>query len=325
MSDPQPTPPGQAKEASVVVPSRGGAQRLPRLVRAFAAQQDAPPYEVHVVLDGDVDGSTAVLERLRAEHPSVDLSWTVFPENRGRVEALNAGADATTGRILIRCDDDLEPGVHYVRDHVQAHADGPSGAVGLYLNVLEDTPYTRVYGAEQDVAHREHAYALPEGQQWRHWAGNVSVPRSVHEEIGGYDPDYRRYGWEDIDYGYRVHSAGYPVRILRKLATPHYIAAVTTQIKARRAMHGQAARETFVRKHGAEALGGVGAPSGLWGIAVRAVGAVTTERLLERTSAATDRVIDRLPKKVAKKLVALQVEGAAEAGRTHPERAARNF
>ena len=44
-------------EASVIVPSRGGAQRLPRLIGALAAQEDAPPFEVHVVVDGDVDGS----------------------------------------------------------------------------------------------------------------------------------------------------------------------------------------------------------------------------------------------------------------------------
>ena len=108
-------------EASVIVPSRGGAQRLPRLIGALAAQEDAPPFEVHVVVDGDVDGSEAVLAQLAAEHPGLDLSWTVFGENRGRVAALNAGADATSGRILIRADDDLEPGPHYIRDHVAAH------------------------------------------------------------------------------------------------------------------------------------------------------------------------------------------------------------
>ena len=73
-----------AYEASVIVPSRGGAERLPVLVGALAAQQDAPPFEVHVVLDGDVDGSAAVLERLAAKHPHLPLTWTVFEENRGR-------------------------------------------------------------------------------------------------------------------------------------------------------------------------------------------------------------------------------------------------
>ncbi|UBH24490.1 glycosyltransferase [Micrococcus porci] len=312
-----------AYEASVIVPSRGGAGRLPRLIGALAAQEEAPPFDVHVVVDGDVDDSASALERLAAAHPDLPLTWTVFEENRGRVAALNAGADATTGRILIRADDDLEPGVHYIRDHVAAHAEGPGGAIGLYLNILESTPYQRVYGDAQDVLHREHAYALPADQQWRHWAGNVSVPRAVHEELGGYDPDYRQYGWEDIDFGYRLHAAGYPVRIRPELATSHHAAAVTTYSKAVRALHGTAARNLFIQKHGAEVLGGVDAPRGLWGAAVRLVALGATEGSLTRSSALIDAIADRVPITVARKLIALQVEGASEAGRAYPERAQR--
>lgn len=310
-------------EASVIVPSRGGAQRLPRLIGALAAQEDAPAFEVHVVVDGDVDGSEAVLAQSAAEHPGLDLSWTVFGENRGRVAALNAGADVTSGRILIRADDDLEPGPRYIRHHVAAHSGEPGGAIGLYLNVLEPTPYQRAYGDAQDVLHREHAYALPADRQWRHWAGNVSVPRALHEQIGGYDPDYRQYGWEDIDFGYRLHAAGYPVRIRPELATRHHAAAVTTHSKAVRALHGTAARNLFVRKHGAHPLGGVQAPRGLWGAAVRLVALGTTETTLARSSAAIDAIVDRLPRPLARKIIALQVEGASEAGRAHPQRAQR--
>ncbi|WP_180537012.1 glycosyltransferase family 2 protein [Micrococcus luteus] len=320
-----PGTPDAAYEASVIVPSLGGAHRLPVLIGALTSQQDAPPFEVHVVVDGDVDGSEAVLERLAAEHPGLALHWTVFPENRGRVAALNTGADATTGRILIRADDDLEPGVHYVRDHVAAHADGPRGVIGLTHNVLPETAYQRVYGDAQDVAHREHAYALPADEQWRHWAGNVSVPRALHEELGGYDPDYRRYGWEDVDFGYRLHAAGYPVVIRPELETDHHAAAVTTYTKARRALHSGSSRQVFLRKHGDQALGGVGAPRGLWGAAVRTLAAVTTESTLTRGSHLIDAVADRLPAPVARKLIALQVEAAAETGRVHPERACRAF
>lgn len=312
-----------AYDAAVIVPSRGGAQRLPRLIGALAAQQDAPPFEVHVVVDGDVDDSASALERLSAVHPTLPLTWTVFEENRGRVAALNAGADATTGRILIRADDDLEPGAHYVRNHVEAHADGPGGAIGLYLNVLESTPYQRAYGDAQDILHREHAYCLPPSEQWRHWAGNVSVSRTLHEELGGYDPDYRQYGWEDIDYGYRLHSAGYPVVIRPELETRHHAAAVTTHSKAVRALHGTAARNLFIRKHGAEPLGGVAAPSGLWGAAVRLLALVTTEATLTRSSTVLDAMADRLPRTLSRKLIALQVEAAAEAGRAYPKRAQR--
>lgn len=314
-----------AYEAAVIVPSRGGAQRLPVLIGALAAQQDAPPFQVHVVLDGDVDGSAPVLERLAAEHPHLRLTWTVFEENRGRVAALNAGADATSGRILIRADDDLEPGPHYIRDHVAAHAGGPRGVIGLTANVLPDSAYQRVYGDAQDEAHRRHAYALPAEQQWRHWAGNVSVPRALHKELGGYDPDYRRYGWEDVDFGYRLHAAGYPVEIRPELETRHHAAAVTTYTKARRALHSGSARQIFITKHGADALGGDRAPGGPWGAAVRAVAALSTERTIQYSSAVIERAAAVLPEPIARKLIALQVEAAAETGRTRPGRARRQF
>ena len=47
---------------SVVVPTRGGAARLPVLLDALAAQAVPEPWEVVVVLDGDVDGSRDVIE-----------------------------------------------------------------------------------------------------------------------------------------------------------------------------------------------------------------------------------------------------------------------
>ena len=40
---------------SVVIPSRGGAERLPRILAALVAQQGSD-WEAVVVLDGDIDG-----------------------------------------------------------------------------------------------------------------------------------------------------------------------------------------------------------------------------------------------------------------------------
>ncbi|WP_186304413.1 glycosyltransferase family 2 protein [Kocuria palustris] len=314
-----------APEASVIVPTRGGAGRLPRLLGALAAQQDAPAFEVCVVVDGDVDGTQAVLDRCAARWPRLALHRVVFPENRGRSAALNAGADATTGRILIRADDDLEPGPHYLRDHVAAHEGGDRGVIGLQRHVLPSTAYQRVYGTEADRRHAREAYALPSEGAWRHWAGNVSVPRHLHERIGGYSDAFRRYGWEDVDYGYRLHELGVPVRLHRGLEVAHRAAATTTLSKARRALHSGASRRIFIDRHGAAALGGDRAPGGLWGALVRLTAAGTTERTLRATAPAIDRIVERLPRPVGVKLIALQVEAAAEAGRHRPDRAAATF
>lgn len=316
---------GTRPELSVVVPSRGGARRLPRLLSALAEQQSAPDFEVCVVLDGDVDGSEAVLRECADRWPDLELHWVVFAQNRGRSAALNAGAEATTGPILIRADDDLEPGPHYIRDHAAAHAAGDCGVIGMQRHVLPRTAYQRVYGDRADLRHAAEAYALPPEKVWRHWAGSVSVPRHLHERIGGYSEAYRRYGWEDVDYGYRLHQLGVPIRFARELETRHHAAATTTLLKARRALHSGASRQIFIARHGAEALEGDRLPRGIWGAAVRLVASVTTERSLSVTARVLDRFIERLPRWLAIKLIALQVEAAAEAGRRHPARATASF
>lgn len=64
-------------------------QRLPVLLNALS-NQDTIDFEVVVVLDGDIDGSADFL-RAAAEAVAFALRCIVFPENRGRSAALNAG------------------------------------------------------------------------------------------------------------------------------------------------------------------------------------------------------------------------------------------
>ena len=179
---------------SVVVPSRGGRRRLETLLQCFEAQTE-PRFEVVVVIDGDVDDSAGLL---RGRTTTVPLHVVTFPENRGRSAALNAGMAAARGRVLVRCDDDLEPKPDFVALHLEAHAGTdarPLGVVGLYRNVFPDTPYARAYGRPADVRFREDAYRAPADTTWRYWAGNVSVTRETADRVGAYDEGFRAYGW----------------------------------------------------------------------------------------------------------------------------------
>ncbi|QXT62948.1 glycosyltransferase family 2 protein [Tessaracoccus palaemonis] len=299
--------------ASVVIPSRGGADRLPRLLAALTAQVD-PEWEAVVVLDGDVDGSEEVV----AAHGDTRVRSIVFPENRGRVAALNAGFAETTGDVLIRCDDDLEPGRDYITHHKAAHETEQGGAVGLCRNRFPDTPYARVYGIDADARFQHDAYRST--NPWRYWAANVSVPREVWDRVGPYDADYRAYGWEDVDWGYRLHEAGYPVRLVRELEVPHFGAASTTVSRVDRAFHSGAARRLFEAKHGRAALGAIPAPgAGLWGALVWASTLLLRSRTrLLTTARAVDTILRGLPTPIGRKLVALLVESSAQIGYAHP-------
>lgn len=309
--------------ASIVVPSRGGARRLPILLAALS-QQDCQDFEVIVVLDEDIDGSKTLLDRF-AVQAGMRIRSLVFPENKGRSAALNAGAAVARGRILIRCDDDLQPESDYVSAHLSAHGELPAGVIGLYRNLLPETSYARYYGRAADERFRDRALATDVEFQWRYWAGNVSVPRKIHEQLGGYDEDYRTYGWEDVDYGYRLHRLGVPVRIDPRLTTIHHVAATTTAVRALRALHSGAAREVFLMKHGASALADQATSRGFWAHLVELGGALATETTVRRAGNVVDAASNFLPRWVSEKFIALIVESAGRGGVRHPERARAYF
>lgn len=305
--------------ASIVVPSFRGADRLPQLLDSLAAQDAAPSFEVIVVVDGVDDGSVALLEN----ESRLDARSIVFPENRGRVAALNAGFEAARGDVLIRCDDDLVPRPDYVSAHVNSHRDGPGGVIGLYLNEYSTTPYAEVYGKDADERFRRDAYGSAPSMAWRYWAGNCSITRAIWDSVGPYDPEYRLYGWEDVDYGYRIREAGFEVRLAPELETPHRVAAVTTAIRARRASHSGAARRLFERKHPQAGLPDAIPGWSLWNALVRGLSRIPLKPA--RLGSVVDALLRFLPRGVGRKIVALSVESAALGGYRSPHSAKERF
>src|SRR5215471_60369 len=76
---------------SIVIPAYNEAERLPRYLREVVSYFDGrdEPYEVLVVDDGSVDGTSGVVHKLQQAHPGVAL--VRFPSNRGKGRAVRAG------------------------------------------------------------------------------------------------------------------------------------------------------------------------------------------------------------------------------------------
>lgn len=294
---------------TIVVPSRGGSAHLPVLFDALQ-QQDSTSWEAVVVLDGDIDGSEAVVRRAAEDLP---VSTVVFPENRGRSAALNAGFEAARGDVLVRCDDDMVPGHDYVRRHGAAHDGRDVGVVGLARNIYPDTAFARAYGRSWDERFRREAYALNDASVWHYWAGNCSVTRDLWDKIGPYDSTFRAYGWEDVDWGYRLHLAGVPVFLDPALEIEHHGPAATAASRAQKAYYAGAAKHRFEAKHGFEFAT---APLGrsAWGVAVDTLQRHLDETRTDRLGTAVDRVAGVMPRPIAQKAIALLVEASSRAG-----------
>lgn len=307
--------------ASIIVPSYRGAERLPRLLDSLAAQEPgAPAFEVVVVVDGVDDGSVALVEA----EDRFEARPLLLPRNEGRVTALNTGFAAARGEVLIRCDDDLRVPPTFVASHVGAHADAAVrgeliGVVGLTRDMHDDAPYARAYGRDAGARSHAAARACPDDALWRHWAADCSIARAVWERVGPYDSAYRAYGWEDVDYGWRLHAAG--VRLVRVSGADaeHHGPARTAVARASKAFASGSARAAFARLHPDAPLAPPRAGEGVWGALVGAVARThRTPEHVARSARLVDRVLGRVPRPVGTKLVALVVEGAGLAGATAP-------
>ncbi|PMC74789.1 glycosyltransferase [Brachybacterium sp. UMB0905] len=306
--------------ASIIIPSYRGADRLPALFDSLGAQaHGTPSFEVVLVIDGVDDGSVALAE---AEQ-RFPLRHVLLPQNLGRVGALNAGFAAARGDILIRCDDDLVVPPGFVAAHVAAHraAPGPVGVIGVTWDVHEPGPYANAYGSDAARRSFEHARSLGAGERWRLWAANCSITRATWEHIGPYDTAYRAYGWEDVDYGWRLRAAGIPLVIAHEATAPHHGPARSAAARARKAFEAGAARATFQRLHPEAPLEPSSPGAGLWGRAVGAVaGRLRCVADVDRAGGAVDRMLPLVPSAVGRKLVAALVEGAGYAGSTRAHR-----
>jgi GT2 family glycosyltransferase len=302
-----------APKLSVVVPSHGGADRLPVLFSALRAQTFEGAWELVVVLDGVVDDSVDVVDAV----DDLPVRVVELPENRGRPAALNAGFREATGDVLIRCDDDLGVAPTFLSRHAAAHTGvEPIGVVGLCHDVLENSAYARCYGRPANRRLREAAYRLPPAHWWKYWAANCSVTRATFERVGGYDTAFRTYGWEDVDWGYRLHLLGVPVILDPHLEVLHLAASSSAAIRVRRAFLGGRARARFDRKHGVEPARpeAVGPAQRAWRAAVEAVARTGSEEHFEARARALDRRLEAVPDAVAARAVAILVEAAALAG-----------
>ncbi|MEP6508029.1 MAG: glycosyltransferase [Gemmatimonadales bacterium] len=183
---------------SVVVCTYNGSRTIAQCCEGIAAL-DYPDFETIVVDDGSVDNTAAIVSR----YPGVRLVQT---KNQGLSAARNAGANAATGEIVAYIDDDAWPDQHWLRYLALAFRTGDFVGVGGPNIAPPDNGETAeaVANAPGGPIH-----VLLTDDIAEHIPGcNMSFRRSVLQEVGGFDPNFRVAG-DDVDVCWRIQERGW--------------------------------------------------------------------------------------------------------------------
>lgn len=234
---------------SVIVPTYNRAPLLRATLEALAAQTlPASRFEVVVSDDGSTDETPEVVagfaDRLRLRyHYQPDLGFRA-------AAARNAGARLAAGPLLVFLDTGVVPGATFLASHLAAQdgASGPGRVVIGYtygyrpgnasaelaraVTSMPPDELVRRYAADErfwDVRHPAFAsvrFDLGRSRlPWLQlWSLNVAVPAAAFHTVGGFDEDFRSWGGEDLELGFRLARQGLSFQVSRDawaVDTPH--------------------------------------------------------------------------------------------------------
>lgn len=196
------------QKLSVVIPTLNRARLLASTIDQVETQtlpQDQ--YEVIVVDNNSHDETLRVLVEKAAEYPNLQFSSQSKP---GAAATRNEGLRIASGEIILFIDDDIEADPNLLSAHLEYHHENPNlSVIGKIQTGWESTrdPFLR-YLRDQGIFN---SYSVA-GQRMDfacYHTGNVSTPRDMLAEIGGFNEHFAVYGMEDIELGYRLKEMGY--------------------------------------------------------------------------------------------------------------------
>jgi len=192
----------------VIIPYRGSADTLRWVLDGFAGQRLPPEMSVEVRVGGD--GCSP--PELNPPPSDTRIKFTAQSLPRcGAAVARNLLLEGVQSDVLIFVNSDTRPRANFVAAHVQRLLSLPENFMVLGSAPYESAAAKTVFDAFKEETpaiffyddiqpHRCYDYRYV-------WTLNMSVRRGDFRRAGGFDWHFRPYGYEDLDFGYRLMGA----------------------------------------------------------------------------------------------------------------------
>jgi glycosyltransferase involved in cell wall biosynthesis len=191
---------------SIIIPTYNRAEKLEKTLEYLHTQSlSLESYEIIVVNDGSTDQTEELLKKWTAKSSVVHA---LHQKNAGQGVARNHGLKKAEGEVVLFIGDDIYATENFLLSHVRFHQDHPEeNAACLGITEWEEpsTPFMNwlTHGGPQFAYDK-----LKSGQEasfWFFYTSNLSLKTSLLIKES-FDEDFKGYGWEDIELGYRLHK-----------------------------------------------------------------------------------------------------------------------
>jgi glycosyltransferase involved in cell wall biosynthesis len=203
-------------QVSVIIPTYNRADILRKTLQAYDAQDGYERIlEVLVIDDGSKDHTRAIVEE-SCRRGRVPLRY-LYQQNSGLAAARNHAIREARGNLILFGDDDITPGQSMVAEHLAWHEEYPEPTAGVLGHVawareVRATPFMEwagLYGPQFQFGYFKPGMEL----DFRHaYFCNTSIKSCFLKQNGFFDENFRGYGWEDIEFSYRLYRKGWLIR-----------------------------------------------------------------------------------------------------------------
>jgi glycosyltransferase involved in cell wall biosynthesis len=190
---------------SVIIPAYNREEKL-KIVLDSLAKQTYPRNKFEVLVIDDGSGETT-REMLKSSEPLLKLRY-FKGENKGANAARNLGIKEAGGEIIFFTGDDIVLDKNLLSEHMKYQEKYDKVVVigkTLPWPKFTETPFRKFMQLRSENRYRDlkrHKENLRGAHTFS--AGNSSLPREVLFELGLFDEDLKKYGWQDIEFGYRL-------------------------------------------------------------------------------------------------------------------------
>ncbi len=234
-------------DISVVIGSYNQKDRLHKVLDAYANQRTKLTFEVVIVDSFSSDGTGDMVSDFKTRLNLFDLNFIQRSNPAGKSEARNVGVSESKSDFIIITDADMIPAPEFVQAHYDAHqsSDSPCCFEGLAYNLDSYDWPPRHLNQPQVPKKYNHGDQL----DWYYFlTGNISFPKSLFLSEQGFSLDFKNYGWEDLELGYRLKKRRVPLYYLTSAVNYHFHVVGPQEAVDRKYFMGQSA-QVFLKKH----------------------------------------------------------------------------